>query len=164
MFLDHTGPSRRAFCPYICRVAVLSSHSRERGLTYSFLLWHLPIMFCTLDPICLLHKICIQTPQLCINPISKIMIFFPRQCTCHCQTCSPGVKNATSTRWKNGAFANWPNWPNSSVKEMQNLDSQAAHSSQVSFDEESGADYILSSFFLIVSSLLVNIVMIWNFI
>ena len=93
MFLDHTGPSRRAFCPYICRAAVLSSQSRERGLTYSFLLWHLPIMFCTLDPIWLLHKICIQTPQLCINPISKIMIFFPRQAW-RGSTCSPGVKNA----------------------------------------------------------------------
>jgi len=38
--------------------------------------------------------------------------------------------------------------------------SKECNVNEVSFDEESGADYILSSFFLIVSSLLVNIVMI----
>ena len=43
-------------------------------------------------------------------------------------------------------------------KEMlANINFQAAHSSQDSVDE-GGADYILSSFLLIVSSLLVNVI------
>ena len=114
----------------------------------------------------------IWLPYLWINPIGKIMISFPREARSR-STFSPGVNNAT--RWKNDAFAGWhqtdqtdqncqkKNWTKLTklkFKEMlATLYFQVAYSSQGSFDEgKGGADYILSSFLLIVSSLLLNII------